>query len=146
MQRITGQQRQHGGEVIAERAKDGDHHQRERHVRCTDGVANPGTHLPEDLAARRSEGRRRNPRERRSNKPTSTGRKEAALTRNAWPIPTALISDAGDRRADHARRIEEHAIEGDGILQLVTADQFGHEGLAGGIIEGIDGAQHKRQQ
>ena len=115
VERIARQQRQHGGEVVAEGAHDCRHRQGQRDIRRLHGKADPIRYLPQHLAARRSldhmEFAHAHDRQtyQHRNKTCRVKQKRLADTHDR-------DHHAGDRGSDHARRVKERAIERYGVL------------------------------
>ena len=62
------------------------------------------------------------------------------LTAKHQPAPTAAISDAGERRPEDARDVEEARVERDRVRQLVAADHLERQVLPRRRVEHERGA------
>ena len=68
-------------------------------------------------------------------RPAMTARNEAALPKKAQAVPTPSMSRPAAAGPKMRAALNVGAVEADCVRELVGADQLGHEGLAGRVVE-----------
>jgi len=75
-----------------------------------------------------------------------TARNDSPLARKALPSPKRRDEDAGDRRPDEPRAVEDRLDESHRLGNLVAAHELRREGLGGRQIEGGDETEQRRDR